>query len=119
MAPPPDIKGAPPAMASPQYRPTPTVYYYTNPQTHQNIASLLPPDHPEMVCLQAGGHVRVTRYGILGKHSPFLNLTFPHLFHQGIVAAVIWFPLGIGLCLLDRKVKCARCGLVVNEGFFD
>jgi hypothetical protein len=56
--------------------------------------------HPEMVCLQQG-HVVRTRYGILG-----------------LLAAVFWFPLGVGLCLLDRKTKCERCGFVIEEGCF-
>ncbi len=41
-----------------------------------------------------------------------LNLTDP----TGILAAVFWFPLGIGLCLLDRHVQCSRCGAVINDG---
>lgn len=53
-----------------------------------------------MVCLQQG-HVIRTKYGILG-----------------ILAAVFWFPLGIGLCLLDKRVKCERCGLLIEEGCF-
>ena len=44
----------------------PTVYYYQNPRTGERIASLLPPDHPQMVCLQTGAHVPETRYGCLG-----------------------------------------------------
>jgi hypothetical protein len=44
----------------------PTVYYYEDPRTGQRVASLLPPDHPQMVCLQAGEHVPETRYGCLG-----------------------------------------------------
>ena len=46
--------------------PQTTVFYYQDPRTGQRIASLLPPDHPQMVCLQAGEHVRETRYGFLG-----------------------------------------------------
>ncbi|THH03054.1 hypothetical protein EW145_g6567 [Phellinidium pouzarii] len=75
------------------------VYQYQHPVTGQVLSSVLPPDHPEMICLQEGTHVRATRYGILG-----------------ILAAVFWFPLGIGLCLLDRRVVCARCGHVINGG---
>ncbi|GLB36952.1 putative uncharacterized conserved protein (DUF2367) [Lyophyllum shimeji] len=48
---------------------------------------------------QAGQHVPQTNFGILG-----------------ILAAVFWFPLGIGLCLLDRRVKCTRCGAMLNDG---
>jgi hypothetical protein len=46
--------------------PQTTVYYYQDPHTGQRVASLLPPDHPQMVCLQAGEHVPETRYGFLG-----------------------------------------------------
>ncbi|KAG2132568.1 hypothetical protein BD769DRAFT_1666004 [Suillus cothurnatus] len=77
----------------------PTVYHYQNPLTGERIASLLPPNHPEMICLQEGQHVNETKFGILG-----------------ILAAIVWFPLGIGLCLLDRKVKCKRCGMVIDNG---
>jgi hypothetical protein len=70
-----DVKQAPkpslnhsPAYATsqPSYTPDPVVYHYTNPVTCEYVASLLPPNHPEMVCLQAGKHVPQTRYGILG-----------------------------------------------------
>ncbi|KAG2043329.1 hypothetical protein BDR03DRAFT_941113 [Suillus americanus] len=77
----------------------PTVYHYQNPLTGEHIASLLPPNHPEMICLQEGQHVNETKFGILG-----------------ILAAIVWFPLGIGLCLLDRRVKCKRCGMVIDNG---
>ncbi|KAF9010718.1 hypothetical protein BDQ17DRAFT_1299286 [Cyathus striatus] len=79
--------------------PNHTVYHYNNPRTGEHIASLLPPDNPEMICLQAGMHVPQTKYGLLG-----------------VLAAIFWFPLGIGLCLLDRRVRCTRCGLVIDEG---
>ncbi|EGO00186.1 hypothetical protein SERLA73DRAFT_180631 [Serpula lacrymans var. lacrymans S7.3] len=79
--------------------PQTTVFHYTNPNTGEQVASLLPPGHPEMVCLQQGGHISETKYGILG-----------------ILAAIVWFPLGIGLCLLDRRVKCKRCGYVIDDG---
>ncbi|KDQ55828.1 hypothetical protein JAAARDRAFT_208597 [Jaapia argillacea MUCL 33604] len=88
---------APPA--HPPSMPATTVYHYVNPLTGEQIASLLPPDHPEMICLQEGRHIPETHFGLLG-----------------ILAAIIWFPLGIGLCLLDRKIKCKRCGLWVEEG---
>jgi hypothetical protein len=44
----------------------PTVYHYQNPLTGERIASLLPPNHPEMICLQEGCHVNEAKYGILG-----------------------------------------------------
>ncbi|KAG2366263.1 hypothetical protein BDR07DRAFT_1606985 [Suillus spraguei] len=77
----------------------PTIYHYHNPLTGEQVASLLPPDHPEMICLQEGRHINETNFGILG-----------------ILAAIVWFPLGIGLCLLDRRVKCKRCGMVIDNG---
>lgn len=45
----------------------PVVYHYQNPTTGEHLASLLPPDHPEMVCLQQGGHLNETKFGILGR----------------------------------------------------
>ncbi|KAF5386244.1 hypothetical protein D9615_002657 [Tricholomella constricta] len=85
--------------AQPGYTQLPRVHHYVNPSTGEHVASLLPPDHPEMMCLQAGMHVPQTKYGVLG-----------------ILAAVFWFPLGIGLCILDRRVKCTRCGAILNDG---
>jgi hypothetical protein len=63
--------------------PQATVYYYQDPRTGQRIASLLPPDHPQMVCLQAGEHVPETRYGFLGALC----------FHALLLL------IGLGLCL--------------------
>ncbi|GJE95487.1 hypothetical protein PsYK624_116720 [Phanerochaete sordida] len=83
--------------SGPRMPPT-TVYNYVNPTSGELVSSLLPPDHPQMVCLQQG-HLPHTRYGLLG-----------------VLAAVFWFPLGIGLCLLDRRVKCDRCGLLIDDG---
>ncbi|KAL1704912.1 hypothetical protein EV121DRAFT_259127 [Schizophyllum commune] len=77
----------------------PQVYYYMDPQTGNQIASLLPPDHPEMICLREGQHVTKTSFGLLG-----------------IIAAVLWFPLGVGLCLVDRRTTCTRCGTVLHNG---
>ncbi|KAF9241878.1 hypothetical protein BU15DRAFT_73216 [Melanogaster broomeanus] len=86
-----------PAPAPIMYQPT--VYHYQNHVTGDHLASLLPPEHPEMLCLQQGGHIPQTKFGILG-----------------VLAAIVWFPLGIGLCLLDRRVKCRRCGVTIDEG---
>ncbi|EIM81272.1 uncharacterized protein STEHIDRAFT_162252 [Stereum hirsutum FP-91666 SS1] len=79
-----------------------TVYHYQDPRTGQQISSLLPPDAPAMICLQQGEHIAQTQYGILG-----------------VLAAVIWFPVGIACCLLDRKVKCKRCGEIISSGIVD
>ncbi|KAJ7495998.1 hypothetical protein B0H11DRAFT_2171658 [Mycena galericulata] len=104
-----DVKTPPPpvmnpgpsyvAHAGPSSSQNPVVYHYDNPITGEHVASLLPPDHPEMICLQKGEHVPHTSFGVLG-----------------ILAAVFWFPLGVGLCLLDRRVKCARCGRTIEDG---
>ena len=51
-------------------QPPVTVYHYQHPTTGQVITSCLPPDHPEMICLQQG-HVKETRYGLLGEYSVF------------------------------------------------
>ncbi|CCM01122.1 uncharacterized protein FIBRA_03170 [Fibroporia radiculosa] len=98
---PPQPSTTPPAGPAPRMpsMPSTTVYNYVNPITHEHIVSLLPPDHPQMICLQQGGHVPRVQFGILG-----------------ILAAIFWFPLGVGCCLLDRKVQCARCGALLDEG---
>lgn len=101
-----------------------TVFYYQDPRTGQRVASLLPPDHPEMVCLQAGEHVPETRYGFLGALLSHVLLSFDcawaHVYALcigiGVIAAIVWFPIGIGLCLLDRRVKCKRCGASIEDG---
>ncbi|KAI0780125.1 hypothetical protein C8Q74DRAFT_1263346 [Fomes fomentarius] len=89
--------GPPPAHSG--QVPATTVYNYVNPLSGERVVSLLPPDHPQMVCLQQGGHVSASKFGILG-----------------VLAAIFWFPLGVGLCLLDRKVYCKRCGAILDEG---
>lgn len=48
--------------------PSPMIYNYVNPVTGEQIVSLLPPNHPEMICLQSGEHVPHTRFGLLGEH---------------------------------------------------
>ncbi|TBU56851.1 hypothetical protein BD310DRAFT_1040242 [Dichomitus squalens] len=91
------VAGAPPPQSAAQ--PATVVYNYVNPLTGERIVSLLPPDHPQMICLQQGGHVTTSKFGFLG-----------------ILAAILWFPLGVGLCLLDRKVYCRRCGVILDDG---
>ncbi|KAF4598016.1 hypothetical protein EYR38_006410 [Pleurotus pulmonarius] len=73
----------------------PPVHQYRGPNG-EIIYGLLPPNHPEMICLQQG-HDPETHYGLLG-----------------ILAAIFWFPLGIGLCMLDRRVKCPSHGAVLS-----
>ncbi|KAI0745844.1 hypothetical protein C8Q76DRAFT_43102 [Earliella scabrosa] len=94
----PGMFAGPPPPPSAQV-PATVVYNYVNPISGERIVSLLPPDHPQMVCLQQGGHVSTSKFGILG-----------------VLAAILWFPLGVGLCLLDRKVYCKRCGAILDEG---
>ncbi|KAH8118943.1 hypothetical protein DFH11DRAFT_1562033 [Phellopilus nigrolimitatus] len=89
-----------PYVPGPSMTPGGMVYHYQNPTTGHIISTVLPPDHPEMLCMREGRHVRSTRFGLLG-----------------VLAAVFWFPLGIGLCLLDRRVVCTRCGHVIDDGF--
>ena len=48
--------------------PSPMVYNYINPVSGERVVSLLPPKHPEMICLQSGSHVPHTRFGLLGEH---------------------------------------------------
>lgn len=50
------------------------VYHYTNPVTSEQVVSLLPPNHPEMICLQSGEHVQQTKYGLLGMFNRFQSL---------------------------------------------
>ncbi|KIM31309.1 hypothetical protein M408DRAFT_21368 [Serendipita vermifera MAFF 305830] len=73
-----------------------TVYHYVHPVTQQRIDSLLPPSHPEMQCLQHG-HIPRTRFGI-----------------AGILAAIFWFPLGLGCMLIDKDTRCERCKKVIS-----
>lgn len=94
----------------------PMVHHYINPTTNEHITSLLPPDHPEMVCLQAGSHLRRSEFGFLGKPQSELCVTLLIAIGTGVLAAIVWFPLGIGLCLLDRRVKCRRCGAILDGG---
>ena len=97
--------------------PSPMIYNYINPISGEQIVSLLPPNHPEMICLQSG-HVPHTRFGLLGQYflSQLYNTIGPDFSLSGMLAAVLWFPFGIGLCLLDRRVRCHRCGLVIDDG---
>ncbi|KAH9949587.1 hypothetical protein B0H21DRAFT_727511 [Amylocystis lapponica] len=97
VSPPPAQDGGP-SLQSPMM-PATTVYNYVNPITQEHVVSLLPPNHPQMICLQQGGHVPHTRFGLLG-----------------ILAAIFWFPLGVGCCLLDRRVYCEQCGATLDEG---
>jgi hypothetical protein len=62
--PPPHALQAGPSYA-PRHDPT-SVHHYVNPLTGEHVVSVLPPNHPEMVCLQEGRHIKRTRFGLLG-----------------------------------------------------
>ena len=68
-----------PGPSMPQTR----VYHYANPNNGHRFTSLLPPDHPEMVCLQQGSHVEETKFGFLGEFfvSPpsYISLSFERM----------------------------------------
>ena len=53
------------------------VYHYVNPNNGDQITSLLPPDHPEMVCLQRGSHVEETKFGLLGEFLFLFPSSYP------------------------------------------
>ena len=44
----------------------PKVYHYKHPITGLEVVSLLPPDHPHIVCMQHGHQDVETRFGPLG-----------------------------------------------------
>jgi hypothetical protein len=102
----------------PSYTAPPTVFNYINPLTGERVVSLLPPSHPEMICLQSGAHIPHTHYGLLGESVGCIltSRNQTNVRPQGVLAAIFWFPLGIGLCLLDKRVRCERCGLVIENG---
>ena len=97
--------------------PATTVYNYRNEFTGEVVCSLLPPDHPQMICLQHG-HIPRSRFSVLGTFCcqfplyQCINCTCI----PGVLAAIFWFPLGVGICLLDRRVYCSRCGQVIDDG---
>ena len=109
------ISPEPSHTTQPLSTPSPMVYNYINPVSGERVVSLLPPNHPEMICLQSGSHVPHTRFGLLGEHQSS-HCPCILTFLSGILAAVFWFPFGIGLCLLDRRVRCHRCGLIIEDG---
>jgi hypothetical protein len=94
----------------------PTVYYYQDPRTGQRVASLLPPDHPQMVCLQSGSHVPETRYGCLGASCSF---SFFFFFMRHSIAALWRFYVYFSRrargnhmvpawdCLMSARSSCA------------
>jgi len=69
-----------------------------------------------MICLQ-NGHLTETKFGLLRMlffdWCGYKILTWQN---KGILAAVFWFPLGLGLCLLDQEVRCSRCGVTLEDG---
>lgn len=83
-----------------QPAPSPTVYRYLNPRTGETLTSLLPPSHPEMICLQEGKHkAGKPKWGVVG-----------------MLGALICCPCGIALCIADREARCKRCGYLMRRG---
>lgn len=74
------------------------VYHYVNPSNGNHVTSLLPPDHPEMVCMQRGSHVEETKFGLLGEflfsHTPspptVLMRIMPDRCHRGHRLVPVW-----------------------------
>ncbi|KAJ7072077.1 hypothetical protein C8F01DRAFT_1076263 [Mycena amicta] len=98
MTPGPIVPYAP--LAGPSYSPAnPVVFHYHNPRTGEHVASLLPPDHPEMVCLQRGEHEPQTSFSLLGY-----------------IMALLGSPLGSASACSIARVKCGRCGQVLQDG---
>ncbi|KAJ2930292.1 hypothetical protein H1R20_g6817, partial [Candolleomyces eurysporus] len=94
--------GGPAYGRQPTFTPSPTVYYYNNPVNggEDNIpATSIPPRDGMLAGRRACATDELRDPGVIG-----------------ILAAIFWFPLGIGLCLIDKKVKCSRCGITIDEG---
>lgn len=106
------------------------VYHYVNPENGNHITSLLPPDHPEMVCLQRGSHVEETKFGFLGE---FFLFSLPRASFQGYGAdAGLLVRYRRGDCLVpagdwvvplgsDRYVQTVRCcdqGTALNSSWW-
>ncbi|KAF8326516.1 uncharacterized protein EI90DRAFT_3069485 [Cantharellus anzutake] len=95
----------PSAKAQPRYQavspyPTQTLYHFQNPETGDVVSTHLPPDHPAMICLQEGHHIPgPTYWGIVG-----------------LLSAIVFFPVGMLCCLIDREVYCTRCGEMIHSG---
>jgi len=88
-----------PHASTPRYGPQ-TLYHYQDPETGRLITSPLPPTHPAMICLQEGGHIPgSTHWGILG-----------------LLSAIVFFPIGVLCCFIDREVHCIRCGEIIHSG---
>jgi len=61
---------------------------------------------PSLVCLVS--------FSVLFCFFSLLEASADAILLVGIIAAIVWFPFGIGLCILDRTVTCKRCGAVVK-----
>jgi hypothetical protein len=104
-----------PSMSQPPSMPSPTVYNYVHPVTRQHIASLLPPNHPEMICLQQGSHVPQTRYGLLGK---FPSSIFSYLLLSLHPIPLLRFVYSIYIDLANPDLshrRPSRCLLVPDR----
>lgn len=92
--------GAPPPHAAGEL-PATVVFNYVNPRTGERVVSLLPPDHPQMVCLQQGGHVTASKFGFLGKYPS----------SRGITPSMPSFALCMtGCCPNSCKTEYLLCG---------
>lgn len=90
------------------------VYHYINPTNGNHITSLLPPEHPEMVCLQRGSHVEETKYGFLGEFCFPLHFLCPALMQVSSVRSRrghCLVPVGDWVVSLgpDRYVQTMWC----------
>jgi len=56
---------------------------------------------PEVQCQQQG-HIITSRYGVVG-----------------ILSAILFFPCGVLVCLMDRTEKCERCHQIFKRGLLD
>ncbi|KAI5119811.1 hypothetical protein M0805_006944 [Coniferiporia weirii] len=74
-----------------------TNLHYQHPTTGR---AAFPPGHLEILCPAGpGGHIYTRRFGV-----------------AGIITAVLLFPFGVILCMLDRRVACMRCGQIIEDG---
>ncbi|PCH43636.1 Caleosin-domain-containing protein [Wolfiporia cocos MD-104 SS10] len=88
--------------------PATTVYNYYNPVTHEHVASLLPPDHPQMICLQRGGHVPHTRYGVLDHCTQFLIPQFTVVIHLVMLLSLLIYQSAVRTFIRQVSVTYER-----------
>ncbi|KAL7415780.1 hypothetical protein BDY24DRAFT_382208 [Mrakia frigida] len=77
----------------------PLVHYFVQPGPNgRMISTNLGPETEEMRCLMEG-HLAQSKFGIIG-----------------ILSTIFFFPWGLAVCALDRKVVCKRCKQVIDPG---